>query len=80
MIDGNIADIISQAEQHLKSRAKNIILSQNNDFLVMLVIGPNERTDFHRNNTEVKTALIENLIIICRNFCTKYREQLRCGY
>lgn len=56
--DNSIDKIVAQIEKdELERRARNFVLMQSNDFLVMLVIGPNRRTDFHFNNTAVSESI-----------------------
>ncbi len=53
MIGSSLNELVKTAESELNRHAGNIVLMQNSDFLVMVVAGPNRRTDFHLNNTDV---------------------------
>lgn len=49
-------DLLVQCKSILSSlgeKCKNKILFCNDDFIVMVVVGPNQRTDFHINNKQV---------------------------
>jgi hypothetical protein len=74
MIDNSINKIAVQAEREFERRARNIVLMQNTHFLVMLVVGPNRRTDYHYNNTDVNPKLVQNASLFDRNSCTKSKE------
>lgn len=54
IIENSINSITEYASKELSRRAKNLVLTSNDDYLVMLVVGPNQRTDFHRNFTDVR--------------------------
>lgn len=38
----------------LGEKVKNRVIFENEDFIVMLVVGPNRRTDYHLNSKEVQ--------------------------
>jgi hypothetical protein len=66
--------------QHLLQPPVNNYLVQRGDFIIMAVGGPNARTDYHVNETEVG-AISERLILftlttilLCRNGSTNIKE------
>lgn len=42
-------------------RVRNKVIFSNDDFIVMAVIGPNNRTDFHLNSKQVIHNTLSNL-------------------
>jgi len=57
---------VDENEQFLKPPVNNRCIHLGKDFLVMVVGGPNARTDFHINQTEVRHH-------ICRVYLNAYR-------
>lgn len=49
----NLFNWAHENEEKLKPPVNNFCLQQGDDFFLMVVGGPNERSDFHINETEV---------------------------
>jgi len=52
---------IQENEEFLQPPVNNRCMFLGKDFIVMVVGGPNKRTDFHINETEVPAVLIVKL-------------------
>lgn len=52
-----ILELIAALEPELKSSVRNKVLCCSDDFVVMVVVGPNRRNDFHINQKPVRGAV-----------------------
>ena len=59
--------------KEIGKRVRNTVLFSNEDFLVMLVIGPNQRSDYHLNSKDVfiLNEIYYLLLFVCRNSFSK---------
>ena len=57
----------------LGDRVRNMVLFENEDFIIMLVIGPNRRSDYHLNSKDVfiLNEIYYLLLFVCRNSFSK---------
>lgn len=63
MIGHGIEQLVASLNCKLAPHVRNRVISRNDDFMVMLVTGPNDRSDFHRNHTDVSDTEKHHLLI-----------------
>lgn len=61
------------------NRVRNRVIFANDDFMVMVVVGPNKRSDYHVNSKQVSSILcLKNLVF--RNSSIKLEAHLSLKY
>lgn len=63
-----VTDCESLNLETIGRKVKNRVIFSNEDFLIMAILGPNNRSDYHINSKQVCTKATNVLIMsLCRN-------------